>query len=95
MYVVDSTAPAKFEQAKKALHCLLSDYKLHGIPVLLVTTKNDKPDARPLGEIQSALGLDNKLPSESKVKAVGIQMKDDGCCEGLAEARGLILQLCT
>jgi len=94
VFVVDASNPSKFEEAKKVLHCLLSDRRLDGVPVLLVSTKGDIPGAKSLNDIIAAMGVDKALPSKSLCESVSVQVKEDGSCDGLAEAKQKIMQLC-
>ncbi|BDA47290.1 ADP-ribosylation factor-related protein 1 [Coccomyxa sp. Obi] len=63
IFVVDSTRPARFEEARAALFRALSSRELYGAPVLMLANKQDAPDAQPPAAVQQMLGLDElKVP---------------------------------
>ena len=56
LFVVDSTTPEKFPQARKYFSEIIED--LHdGVDFRIIATKSDQPSSVPLEVIRDALGL--------------------------------------
>lgn len=95
VYIVDASNPSRFEESKKVLHGLLSEPKLHGVPVLMVTSKNDLSTAGSLTEVTSAFQVQEiTKKSGSKWSAVSVQVNSNGETDGFIEAKAKILALC-
>ncbi|XP_031568850.1 ADP-ribosylation factor-like protein 3 [Actinia tenebrosa] len=95
VYIVDASNPSRFEESNKVLHGLLSEPKLYGVPVLLVTSKNDLSQARSLTEVTSVVQLQEVTKkSGSKWSTVSVQVNSNGETDGFIEAKAKILGLC-
>ncbi|KAH1009653.1 ADP-ribosylation factor-like protein 3 [Dendroctonus ponderosae] len=57
IYVVDSADKKRLEETGIELYELLSDDKLHNVPVLVYANKQDLPDSLSASDLAQALGL--------------------------------------
>ncbi|MEX2684168.1 MAG: ADP-ribosylation factor-like protein [Candidatus Sigynarchaeota archaeon] len=57
VFMVDASDSARFEFAKDYLWKVLNDFVTEGVPLVVMSNKIDKPDARPLAEVVNALDL--------------------------------------
>ncbi|CAK0783302.1 hypothetical protein CVIRNUC_006501 [Coccomyxa viridis] len=81
IYVVDSTRPARFEEARGALFKALGSRELFGVPLLVLANKQDLQDAQPPEAMQQMLGLDD-LKQTFRVQDVSA-LTGDGLRAGL------------
>jgi len=92
IYVIDSAARDRFEEAKQELYTVLEDKELIGVPLLVFANKQDIPNVLSPSEISSNLDLDSlqlvqTTPNESDV-ASGLVKEErkerewyvQGCC---------------
>jgi signal recognition particle receptor subunit beta len=56
--MVDSSAPQRLSQAKKELHMLLENRELEGIPLLVLSNKQDLQQTLTQAELVKGLNLD-------------------------------------
>ncbi len=57
VFMVDASDSARFEFAKDYLWKVLNDFMTESVPLVVMSNKIDKPDARPLVEVVNALDL--------------------------------------
>ena len=69
-FVIDSTDPARFEEAKNALDRALGSRDTFGAPLLVLASKSDSADAHEAAELASNLGLTAVTSRPHKVLAV-------------------------
>lgn len=93
MYVIDSSAPQRFEESKEALSTVLSDDTLNGVPLLLIASKQDAVGAKPSQDVASFFGL-QQLSSSRKTGIAGVKILVNGEVHGIQEAKELILNFC-
>lgn len=93
VYVVDSSNPGQFENSKKALFDILSDFKLKGVPLVLLACKQDLNDAKPAAAIASFFELD-EISKERPTGIAAFEVLADGNASRLQEAKQLILNIC-
>ncbi|XP_066485364.1 uncharacterized protein [Tiliqua scincoides] len=88
VFVVDSVDSSRFEDARYWLQTLLQDYKLQGVPLVLLANKQDLPGAWAPMEVAEQMGLR---------KACGLKWHVQGCCavsgEGLPEAMAKLAEM--
>ncbi len=58
LFMVDSSAPQRLNQAKKELHMLLENRELEGIPLLVLSNKQDLQQTLTQAELVKGLNLD-------------------------------------
>lgn len=93
VYVIDSSASAKFTESKDALLAVLSEESIKGVPLILLACKQDVEGARPRQEVESFFGL-QELSANRKTGIVGVEVLSSGAVHGLEEAKELILKFC-
>ncbi|OQS04540.1 ADP-ribosylation factor-related protein [Thraustotheca clavata] len=71
VFVLDAADPQRFGEAKNALEIMLSNEELYGIPILILSNKNDLENATDLNTIGTALNL-GAIPTshETHVQAI-------------------------
>lgn len=94
MYVVDSSACERFEESKEALLRVLSDDTLKGVPLVLLTCKQDAAGAKPSEDVASLFGL-QELSFSRKTGIAAVEILANGEVRGVQEAKELILNFCT
>lgn len=57
VYVVDSADRERFSEAKDELYWILDSDEMKGVPVVVLSNKQDLPNAVPASEVASKLGL--------------------------------------
>ena len=57
VFMVDASDSARFEFAKDYLWNVLNDFMTEGVPLVVMSNKIDKPDAKPLVDVVNALDL--------------------------------------
>nr|XP_020474813.1 ADP-ribosylation factor-like protein 11 [Monopterus albus] len=78
VFVVDSSDPGRLPEAQKALKKVLSDEKLHGVPLMVLANKNDLPNAMNIQEVSTQLDLPScndrswEIQACSALKGLGI-----------------------
>ncbi|HME50953.1 MAG TPA: ADP-ribosylation factor-like protein [Candidatus Lokiarchaeia archaeon] len=61
IFTIDSADAARFVQAKEYLWSVLNSANAKGLPLIVLSSKNDLPGARPIEEIKQALDLGNVI----------------------------------
>jgi ADP-ribosylation factor related protein 1 len=82
IYVVDASAPARFEESKRALDKILGSREIFGAPLLVFANKHDAPGAVDAKEIADSLGIGKADSGASKVQTVSAHT-GEGVSEGL------------
>ena len=93
VYVVDSSASDKFAESKDALLRVLSEESITGVPLVLLASKQDAVEAKPLQDVESFFGL-QELSSSHKTGTAAVEILANGEVRGLQEAKELILKFC-
>lgn len=77
VFVVDSTDPHNIAIAVKELKTLTGDDRLKGVPMFLVASKQDLPNALSAEEVADALDIKSIHPTQRKVKVFGSRLSQN------------------
>ena len=89
LYVVDSNDAERFEEAKGELSWILQDDEMRGIPVVILSNKQDLPNAKSPSEVAEALGMHNVRDREWYVQGT-CAVSGDGLYNGMLKLSELI-----
>lgn len=82
IFVVDSNDPERFGEAKQALHNVLQDDVLNGVPLLVFANKHDLPQAQSVSEVCKSLNL-NSITGRKWYCQTSCAVNGDGLYDGL------------
>ena len=85
IFVVDAADASRFDEARQELHKLLSEPRLRGVPLLVLANKMDLPTARPLPEVEAALGVAERDPRPDGARCA-VQGACSLCGDGVVAA---------
>jgi small GTP-binding protein len=85
IFVVDAADASRFGEARQELHKLLSEPRLRGVPLLVLANKMDLPTARPLPEVEAALGVAERDPRPDGARCA-VQGACSLCGDGVVAA---------
>jgi len=57
IYVVDSNDADRIAESREALHMIISDESMNGVPILVYANKQDLPNAMSIPQVSEQLGL--------------------------------------
>lgn len=89
VYVLDSTDEARLPEAVAELQEVLEDPNMAGVPFLVLTNKQEAPDALPLLEIRNRLGLERFQDRHWELRACSA-LTGQGLEEALQSLRHLL-----
>ncbi|XP_062051325.1 ADP-ribosylation factor-like protein 11 [Lepus europaeus] len=89
VYVLDSTDAARLPEAVAALTEVLDDPSMAGVPFLVLANKQEAPDALPLLEIRSRLGLERFQDHRWELQACSA-LTGEGLSEALKSLQRLL-----
>ncbi|XP_029964399.1 ADP-ribosylation factor-like protein 9 [Salarias fasciatus] len=90
VFVVDSSAPQLFPEAKKHLHELLSCRP--GLPLMLLANKQDLPGSRSITDVHEALSLSDIGERQLFLVGTHVRKGDTELSSGVQDAWELIIQ---
>ncbi|KAK6178018.1 hypothetical protein SNE40_012862 [Patella caerulea] len=91
-YCVDSSQPARFDEARRELHTFLKYEQTKGIPLILIATKRDKIDSVSPFALYQHMNLD-LVKKKRPVYLVGVQAPDSGARKGFMETYRLLVSI--
>lgn len=95
VYVVDASDASKLEESKGALEQILEDGNLKDVPLILIASKQDAPNAKSPEEVVEVFDVEAGLIATRLVGVVGTEITTDGQeGEGLTHAKEMIIGLC-
>ncbi|ESO96947.1 hypothetical protein LOTGIDRAFT_159702 [Lottia gigantea] len=91
-YCVDSSLPSRFNEARRELHKFLQYESTNGIPLILVATKQDLPNAVSPSQVLKQMSL-NEFESTRSLYTVGVQAPNDGPRKGFMDTFRLFVTI--
>ena len=94
VYLVDAADSSRFQESKEALGRALKDGNLKDVPLVLIVSKQDTPDAKSAEEVAKVFEVESNLSPSRLVGVVGTQITENRQDEGLSHAKEMIMGLC-
>ena len=94
VYLVDAADSSRFQESKEALGKALEDGNLKDVPLVLIVSKQDTPDAKSAEEVAKVFEVESNLSPSRLVGVVGTQITENRQDKGLSHAKEMIMGLC-